>query len=355
MELWISIFQFVGALVALIIVHELGHFIASRALKVEVEEFGIGFPPRILTLFTLWGTKFTLNAIPLGGFVRPKGENDPSVPGGLANASPWVRLVVLVSGPMANLLVAAILYTTIFSRMGSPDTTQVQIVDVAENSPAAVAQLQPGDLLLSVNGQEITSTDSLSRLIAANLDEPTSITYRRGDEVGEISLIPRSNPPQGEGAIGIVMGNPSTQVGWLDALPAGTAAVYYHGKALLELPMNLIRGEVSPEEGRLVGFKGMFDIYQGVREGEVFPDTPRDINIMFFFTNITVSLGLLNLFPFPALDGGRILFTLPEIIFRRRVPPQYEGIINLIGFGILIMLLLYINLQDFISPVSVPR
>ena len=355
MELWISIFQFVGALVALIIVHELGHFIASRALKVEVEEFGIGFPPRILTLFTLWGTKFTLNAIPLGGFVRPKGENDPSVPGGLANASPWVRLVVMVSGPLANLLVAAILYTTIFSRMGSPDTSQVQIVDVAANSPAAIAQLQPGDLILSVNGQEVTSTATLSSLVAASLDEPTIISYRRGDEVGEISLIPRSNPPQGEGAIGIVMGNPTIRVGWLDALPAGTAAVYYHSKALLELPMNLIRGEVSPEEGRLVGFKGMFDIYQGVREGEVFPDTPRDVNIMFFFTNITVSLGLLNLFPFPALDGGRILFTLPEIIFRRRVPPQYEGIINLIGFGILIMLLLYINLQDFISPVSVPR
>lgn len=355
MELWISIFQFVGALVALIIVHELGHFIASRALKVEVEEFGIGFPPRILTLFTLWGTKFTLNAIPLGGFVRPKGENDPSVPGGLANASPWVRLVVLVSGPLANLIVAAILYTTIFSRMGSPDTTQVQVVDVAANSPAAIAQLQSGDLILSVNGQEVTSTDTLSSLIAASLDETTTITFRRGEEVGEISLIPRSNPPQGEGAIGIVMGNPTIPVGWFDALPAGTAAVYYHSKALLELPMNLIRGEVSPEEGRLVGFKGMFDIYQGVREGEVFPDTPVDVNIMFFFTNITISLGLLNLFPFPALDGGRILFTLPEIIIRRRIPPQYEGVINLIGFGILIMLLLYINLQDFISPVSVPR
>jgi regulator of sigma E protease len=355
MELWISIFQFVGALVALIIVHELGHFIAARSFNVEVEEFGIGFPPRLLTLFTIWGTKFTLNAIPLGGFVRPKGENDPNIPGGLAHASPWVRLVVLVSGPLANLLVAAILYTTIFSRMGSPDTTQVQIVDIAADSPAAMADLQPGDLILTVNGQEVSSTNTLSSLIAANLGEPTTITYQRGAETGEITLVPRPNPPAGEGAIGIVMGNPTLSVGWFEALPAGTAAVYYHSKALLELPVNLIRGEVSPEEGRLVGFKGMFDIYQDVREGEVFPGTPRDVNIMFFFTNITISLGLLNLFPFPALDGGRILFTLPEILFRRRVPPEYEGVINLVGFGILIALLLYINLQDFISPVSLPR
>jgi regulator of sigma E protease len=355
MELWISIFQFVGALVALIIVHELGHFIAARSLKVEVEEFGIGFPPRLFTLFTLWGTKFTLNAIPLGGFVRPKGENDPDVPGGLANASPWVRIIVLISGPLANLLLAAILYTTIFSRMGSPDTTQVQVVDIAVNSPAAMADLQPGDLIVSVNGQEVNSTDTLSELIGANLGEPTTITYQRGTETGEITLTPRTNPPQGEGAIGIVMGNPTSSIGWFEALPAGTAAVYYHGKALLELPVNLMRGEVSPEEGRLVGFKGMFDIYQDVREGEVFPGTPQDVNIMFFFTNITISLGLLNLLPFPALDGGRIMFTLPEILFRRRVPPEYEGIINLVGFGILIMLLLYINLQDFISPVSLPK
>jgi regulator of sigma E protease len=249
MELWISILQFVGALVALIIVHELGHFIAARSFKVEVEEFGIGFPPRLLTLFTIWGTKFTLNAIPLGGFVRPKGENDPNVPGGLAHASPWVRLVVLVSGPLANLLVAAILYTTIFSRMGSPDTTQVQIVDVAANSPAAMANLQPGDMILTVNNQEVTSTDTLSSLIAANLGEPTTITYERGGETGEITVLPRPNPPAGEGAIGIVMGNPTRSVGWFDALPAGTAAVYYHSRALLELPFNLIRGEVSPRKG----------------------------------------------------------------------------------------------------------
>jgi regulator of sigma E protease len=273
----------------------------------------------------------------------------------LANASPWVRLVVLVSGPLANLLVAAILYTTIFTRMGTPDTSRVQIVDIAENSPAAAAGLLPGDLILSVNGQEVESTDALSRTIASSLGQSTIIAYQRGDETGETELVPRPNPPEGEGAIGIIMGNPTQSVGWFEALPAGTAAVYYHGRALLELPINLIRGEVAPEEGRLVGFKGMFDIYQEVREGEAFPGTPQDVNIMFFFTNITISLGLLNLFPFPALDGGRILFTLPEILFRRRVPPEYEGLINLVGFGILLMLLLYINLQDFISPVSLPR
>src|SRR5512139_2779013 len=95
---------FILGLAALIFIHELGHVIPARLLNVEVEEFGIDFPPRLTKLFEHKGTVFTLNWIPLGGFVRPKGENDPSVPGGLAAASPWVRLGVLVAGPMMNLL-----------------------------------------------------------------------------------------------------------------------------------------------------------------------------------------------------------------------------------------------------------
>ena len=93
-DFWVSLAQFALAIIALIILHEFGHFIAARTMKVEVEEFGLGFPPRALVLFKAWGTKFTLNWIPLGGFVRPKGENDPNVPGGLASARPLVRLLV---------------------------------------------------------------------------------------------------------------------------------------------------------------------------------------------------------------------------------------------------------------------
>ena len=111
---------FILAIVALILVHEFGHFLASRLLGVEVEEFGLGFPPRLFTLFTAWGTKFTLNAIPLGGFVRPKGENDPTIPGGLAAASPWVRLVVLSAGSIMNLFLGVILSTIIVLRVGEP-------------------------------------------------------------------------------------------------------------------------------------------------------------------------------------------------------------------------------------------
>jgi regulator of sigma E protease len=217
------------------------------------------------------------------------------------------------------------------------------------------AGLLPGDIVREVGGRQIDSPEAIQAAIQANLDRETRIVYERNGQVYETSLVPRSSPPQGEGAIGIVMGHPSQHVSWIEALPYGVQGTARHIEALAMLPVSLARGELSPEESRLVGFKGMFDIYQEVREGEVHPGVPTDVSIMFFFTNITLSLGILNLFPFPALDGGRILFTLPEIVLRRRIPAQYENVINLVGFAILIILLIYINLQDFIVPVTLPR
>ena len=151
------------------------------------------------------------------------------------------------------------------------------------------------------------------------------------------------NPPPEDGAIGIVMGYPAKPTTWARAIPNGIAASYEYGKSVLLLPVRIAQGQVSPEEGRPVGYKGMFDIYQQIREP------------LWFFMVISMSLGIFNLFPIPALDGGRILFTLPEIILRRRIPARYENAIHFVGFAMLLLLLIYINLQDFINPVQLPK
>jgi regulator of sigma E protease len=351
----IEILTFVLALAALIIIHEFGHFVVARLLNVEVEEFGLGFPPRMATLFHAWGTRFSLNWLPFGGFVRPKGENDPNVEGGLAASSPWVRLAVYVAGPMANLLVGVLLYAIIFSRIGVPVTDQVQVIEVAPGSPAAQAGLLPGDLLVGINEIEINGTLDLQDAIRANHEKPTVIRYLRDGQAGQVTLIPRGNPPEGQGAIGIVMGNPTRTVSILTAAPTGAVAVVRHGRELLAFPVRMIRGQIAPEEGRLVGFKGMFDIYQEVRQTEATPTIPAGVNVLAFFATITISLGILNLMPIPALDGGRIMFTLPELIIRRRIPPKYENVINLVSFALLLILMLVINLQDFLNPVQLPK
>jgi regulator of sigma E protease len=166
--------------------------------------------------------------------------------------------------------------------------------------------------------------------------------------------VPRENPPAGEGAIGITMGNPTIPINWIQALPLGVAATYDHAIALATLPADVIRGTIAPEEARPVGYKGMYDIYQNVRERELVPGAPESFNIIYFFTTITISLGVLNLLPIPALDGGRILFTLPEIIFRRRIPIGVQNLVNMIGFLVMIGLFFYINYLDFAQPIQLP-
>src|SRR5512132_2450750 len=149
---------FILAFGGMVIIHEFGHFIVARLCKIEVEEFGIGLPtPGAITLFTWQGTRFTLNWLPLGGFVRPKGENDPNVPGGLAAASPWKRLAVLFAGPMMNLLAAVLIYSIIFSRVGVRDASRVLVASVTPDGPAAQAGFKADDIFVSGNGQPIHS------------------------------------------------------------------------------------------------------------------------------------------------------------------------------------------------------
>ncbi len=341
---------FIGAIALLIIVHELGHFIVARLFNVEVEEFGLGFPPRAVKLFEAKGTIYSLNWLPLGGFVRPKGENDPTVEGGLAAANPWVRLAVFLAGPVMNLLTAAVLYAIIFTRVGVPISDQIQIMDVNDNSPASLAGLQAGDIITAIDGLPITSAEILREAIAAHAEQDTEITYLRGEETGATSLVPRSNPPPGEGSIGIMFGHPSEPAPLLRSLLMGGGAVFEQGRLILTIPAQIAQGALAADEARLLGYKGMYDMYQNVKESDTSMGVPEGTNSLAFFASISVSLGLLNLLPIPALDGGRILFTLPEILIRRRIPTNYENLINFVSITALILLMLYINLQDFVNP-----
>ena len=337
-----QLLEFILGLAVLILLHELGHFAAARLLKVEVEEFGIGFPPRLVKLFEHKGTVFSLNWIPLGGFVRPKGENDPTIPGGLAASSPWVRLGVLFAGPVMNIGVGILLGVLLFYSMGEPVPEKVLVSFISPGSPAAEANLKTGDLFVSINDQKINSVEKLQAIIADNLGEPVTVIVQRGDELITAVLIPRQKPPEGEGPLGVALDNATRPVSFGTAAYRGLYVVGENVRGILMLPVRLINGQATPEEGRLVGYKGMYDIYQRLQSP------------LWFFMMISISLGIMNLLPIPALDGGRILLTLPEIFFKRRVPARYENAIHLVGFSLLLLLLIYINLQDFINPVQLP-
>ncbi len=348
------IIEFIFVLGALIFVHEFGHFIVCRLLGIEVEEFGFGYPPRMLKLFELGGTKFTLNWIPFGGFNRVKGQDDPSVPGGFAAASPWKRIAVLVAGPFMNMLTALILFFAIYSVIGYlPVRDQVQLAEIVPNSPASQAGLQVGDILVSVGGVDIHSLDAVQSEIRSNLGKPLVFVYDRNGVTHEVTITPLANPGSSP-AVGIGMSYPMKPYSVLGAIPESAQSLYDYVKELFSMLGQIIRGQSSSSQARLVGIKGMFDMYAQIRESSGTPGVPVIVNVMLFVASINISLGLFNLLPIPAVDGGRIVFALPEIIIRRRIPPKYEMWVNFISFALLILLMIFINLQDFIHPITTP-
>lgn len=356
-SLLVSIVQFIIVLGFLLVCHELGHFLMARLFKVEIEEFGIGIPPRLIGK-KIGGVIFSLNAIPFGAFVRPKGENDPNVNGGLAAASPWVRLGVLFGGPVMNLLVGFIVFIILFARLGLPDTKTVEVMDIAKASPAEIAGMKAGDTILSVNGVKITSTEQIQTIIGDSKGKAVTIDLLRNGSSVTISVTPRISPPAGEGPVGFVMGNPFTPIPWYDAIPTAGGALIDQARQLILLPVRLIQGTLLPSQARVVGPKGIFDIYQAAKtsdqKAESSPVSLPAVSVLSFLGTISVALGLTNLFPIPALDGGRILFIIPELLFRKRVPAKYENLVHSLGMLTLLVFMVFITIQDFVHPITIP-
>jgi regulator of sigma E protease len=361
---------FVVVFAGVVLTHEFGHFLVGRLFKVEIDEFGVGLPPRMLTLFHWKGTAFTLNWLPLGGFNRFKGENDPTVSGGLAASSPWVRLAVLLAGPSMNLVAGVLVYSLLFIQIGLPDFNSVKVYDVTPNSPAQQAGLKTDDIILSAAGQPISNDTQLRSVIQAHLDQPMQLTVKRGDQTLQVTATPLSSRSATEGALGILPGAPFVPAkSWFATLPLSTQTTYEMVHQILALPAQMIRGTLPAGEGRFVGLKGIFDFFQQAVKSDVqsreappaapsasssplTPEGPTHLTLSLIAT-LTITLGVFNLLPFPALDGGRILFVLPELITGKRVPPEFENVVHAVGFTILLVFMLYVNVMDFVNPINI--
>lgn len=360
----ISFLVFFFALGLMIFVHELGHFLAARWAKIEVEEFGFGLPSyKLATLFKWQGTEFTIHALPLGGFIRPKGENDPNVPGGLASANPWKRLAVLFAGPLMNLLTAVIVFSILIASSGVPVPGKVLIETVAENSPAQQAGLQKGDILLAIDGEAVTEIEPAILLIRENLDTPVELLVERNGEQITLTATPLSSRTAQEGALGVALATPTRPATLVESVVGGTTITAIQAATIVYLPVALIQGVISSDEARFIGFKGIYDLFNYSVEEDVTSrqeaaaaqssgaSAPRPTNYTLNLIGVlSVSLGVFNLFPIPALDGGRILFTLPEILFKKRIPHEWENMVNGIAMLLLIGFMLFVNVMDFINP-----
>lgn len=358
MHIILLILQVVFVISLLIFFHEMGHFISARAVGVEIEEFGFGYPPKLAKIGEWKGTEFTLNWIPFGGFVRPKGEADETVEGGMAAAPAWKRLIILLSGPTMNFIIGTILLVMIYSAVGIPASDQAMISQVVPGSPAMLVGLEPGDIILSVNGETIENIDALIEVINQNAGTETTLTIERDGQTLSVQIIPRKDPPEGEGAMGIGLTNPLKPTPFFQSVGYAFKATGYIIKETLLLPGRLIQGTVDPSLARPVGYKGIYDIYsQAVsmdQESDLPTAEPLPIFTLSIIANISIALGITNLLPIPALDGGRILFLLPELLFKKRIPQKWENVVNSVFFMLLIGLMIYITILDFTNPVVIP-
>lgn len=432
---WSVIFWLVGTAIVtvapMILVHELGHFLLAKLAGVRVEEFGFGFPPRLLKLWrgkgyleldgvrviippnfplprrlfpgesaeivarldesgdrvlqrltpltdavieqtvpsaageggtivmrgklTAWepGTLYSFNLLPLGGFVKMTGEEDPSDPRSLAAQPKRVRLAVLSAGALLNIFTAFLLLVGAYTS-GYPEKWLVKITTVEPGGAAAAAGLQPGDIVVAIGSERIEDgVRQLQKLVHGSPGQTIAMTIQRGEETMVIEATPRLQP-EGYGLLGIGISQ------WPDReavrryplheaiITAGTEMVFVTGMAVL-FPFLIIGGSIPVQEARpasVVGISGMltFALQQSLNWHLAFPV----LNMAAF---VSLALGLTNLLPIPALDGGRILFVLIEAVRGRRIAPQHEAAFHMIGLVILISIMILVMLQDVINPI----
>jgi len=345
---FITIIAFLGILAVLIIAHEFGHYITAKASGVNVEEVGIGFPPRLLS-FKRGETIYSLNAILLGGFVKMAGEEDPKDTGSLASKSIPVRLLTLGSGSLMNLLLPLLLFSVAFMVPHNVVYGQVQVDEVAANSPAARTGIVAGDTILEVNGQTINNIGDLHRHIQLNLGQTVTLLVQHADDaVEEVRAVPRWQPPEGEGAIGVRVRTISPTVvrqsyPFWQAIPMGVRECIETFTLFKNGIISMIIGSVPRI---LAGPVGIAQLTGEVAQAGLSP-------LLEFAAFLSINLAIINLLPLPALDGGRIAFVLLEAVRRgRRVPARIEGMIHMAGFALLIGFILLVTYQDIIRIVS---
>jgi regulator of sigma E protease len=347
-----TILAFLSVLAVLILAHELGHFASAKAFGIKVEEFGLGFPPRLIKI-RRGETLYSLNAIPLGGFTKMSGEEDPKVPRSLASKGIGTRIIVLSAGSIMNALLPVVLFSIAFMVPHNVLIEPTVVQTVSPGSPAALAGITPGDTLLGINGKLINNFSEFQRYTFLNLGEKTTILVKHSDTTTEeIQLIPRWNPPQDEGAIGIkrdiefALAN-STIVRqhkpFWKAIPMGASECVETFVLFKNEVLRWIIGAAPPQVTGPVGIAQL--------TGEV---AKAGTSLLLEFTGfLSINLAVLNILPLPALDGGRIAFVLLEWVRRgRRISPKTEGLVHLIGFAMLMALTVVITYQDVIRIMS---
>lgn len=344
------VFKALIAFSVLILAHELGHFIVAKKSGVWVEEFGFGLPPRI------WGKKmgetiYSINWLPIGGFVRLHGE---TADGKIAkperafvNKSKKKRIAVSLAGVAANFALAVLAFAVFYSFEGILVDAGVKVVEVAPDSPAAMAGFAADDEVLTVNSLEVKKVSEFQEIVAREKGEELAIDVKRGEEEERILVTPRSEHPQTQGPLGITIEPVEITTYYPPLWQRPFVGIYQGFRDALFLSQAIIVGifGLAGEVGQgqvpdgVVGPFGILALFVYVSKLGILP--------LLNFTGVfSVNLAILNLIPFPPLDGSRVVFIGLEKVFGKKLIPKIESQIHIIGMIVLLAIMLGLTARE---------
>ena len=364
---------FIATLLVLVIIHELGHYFAAKKFNIKVLEFGFGIPPRA------WGKKigetiWSLNWLPFGGFVRLLGEDesDKSVlddKRSFAKAAIWKRITVVVAGVAMNLLLAWVLFYIVlgaqgfksqlpllsdyqFSGVNQTKDTMILVNQVIPDSPAGQVGLKQGDRIVSINEMPVLESGKFIEDIKANAGKEVVLTISdmQGNDRRHVKLTPRANPPEGQGALGVSLGGLETVTlsyeTPMQKLFAGPIHSYnligYSGKILGDtIAYSFKEKDLAPVSNAVAGPVGITSVVSQILSVEK-PLLP----YLDFMAALSLNLAVVNVLPFPGLDGGRLFFLVLEAITRKKTHAVVEKYVHTIGLLVLLSLIVLITISD---------
>lgn len=325
---------------AIVIFHELGHFLLAKWNGIEVIEFSLGMGPRLLS--HVWGdTRYSLKLLPIGGSCQMVGEEEASdSEGAFGNKSVWARIAVVAAGPVFNFILAWVLALIIVGSVGYDDT----MVDIIPDSAAAEAGMEDGDQIISINGSRTWLYREVSLYSSLHQGQTATVVFERNGEKQTVVLTPKQSDT-GAYLYGFSRTVQREKGGVLETVGYSCAEIRYWLKATVESLKMLIGGQVGLEEmsGPVGIVSTIGDTYKESRVDGWYYVTMNMIMIAIF---LSVNLGVMNLLPIPALDGGRLVFLILEAIRGKAIPQEKESMVHFTGFVLLMGLMAVILFSD---------
>ena len=325
----------------MIFVHEFGHFIVAKAMGIRVLEFAIGMGPKLLS----WGkgeTRYSIRIIPIGGFCAMEGEDkDSDDPKAINNKPAWKRLLVLAAGAFMNILLGFVL---LFFMMTQGSYMATNVVDKVEPGSAAYESgLMSGDEIIKVAGKRTNIAAQVTWEAGRSGTKETEFLVKRGTEKISVMVTPRET----DGAYRFGFTLAQTENNFAQSIKAAYHGTFFYGKLIISSLVDIFRGKVE-----LTQLSGPIGIVSEI--GSAVQETAKTgmvgfLNLLNLAVLLTINLGIFNLLPIPALDGGRIFFVLVEMVSRKKIPPEKEGMIHFAGFAILILISIMIAVMDVLK------